>query len=157
MIQASQIDYWIMHWNVNNTTISEYFCCWPLWIHFSSRTQCNTRQLTFCSVLNVIYMIYFRNAFGEYCDIQIAIDYELKLKIYYISIFWLDFLVGYVSIIDLEMHTIKTDLWRSWLKRGGSGIESHFWPYFSFCNSRFLRVPYSSTQPVQMKSTVTNT
>ena len=35
--------------------------------------------------------LYYRKAFGEYCDIQIAIDNEMKLKIYYISIlneFW---------------------------------------------------------------------
>ena len=31
--------------------------------------------------------IYFRKAFGEHCDIQIAIYYEMKLKIYFISSF----------------------------------------------------------------------
>ena len=31
--------------------------------------------------------IYCRKAVGEYCDIQIARDYEIKLEIYYISIF----------------------------------------------------------------------
>ena len=27
-----------------------------------------------------------RKAFGEYCDIQITIDYDMKLNMYYISI-----------------------------------------------------------------------
>ena len=47
----------------------------------SSRSQCNTRQHTH------LY-IYFRKAFGEYYDIQIARYYEIKLKIYFIFIFY---------------------------------------------------------------------
>ena len=34
--------------------------------------------------VELILCIYFRKAFGENCDIQIAIDYEMKLNIYYI-------------------------------------------------------------------------
>ena len=41
-------------------------------------------------------------AFGEHYDIQIAIDYEMKLKIDFISSIWLnlfEYIVGYVCII----------------------------------------------------------
>ena len=31
--------------------------------------------------------VYCRKEFGEHCDIQIAIDYEMKLKIYFIPSF----------------------------------------------------------------------
>ena len=36
--------------------------------------------------------------FGEYCDIQIAVDDEMKLKIYYISICWFN-CSGYIVYI----------------------------------------------------------
>ena len=39
-----------------------------------------------------------------HCDIQIAINYEMKFKNYFISSFWLnllEFIVGYVYIIYL--------------------------------------------------------
>ena len=42
--------------------------------------------------------------FGEHCDIQIAIDYEMKFKNYFTSSFWLNlfkFIVRYVYIIYL--------------------------------------------------------
>ena len=48
--------------------------------------------------------IYCRKAFGEHFDIQIAIDYEMKLKIHFISISWLnlfEYKEGYVYIIYL--------------------------------------------------------
>ena len=41
---------------------------------------------------------------GEHCDIQIAIDYEMKFKNYFTSSFWLnlfEFIVRYVYIIYL--------------------------------------------------------
>ena len=40
--------------------------------------------------------------FGEHCDIQIAIDYEMKFKNYFTSSFWLylfEFIVRYVYMI----------------------------------------------------------
>ena len=37
-----------------------------------------------------IYIFFCRKAFGEHCDIQIAIDYEMKLKNCFISSFWLN-------------------------------------------------------------------
>ena len=39
-------------------------------------------------VENHLY-IHCRKAFGEYCDIKIAMNYEIKLKIYYISILFI--------------------------------------------------------------------
>ena len=91
-------------------------------IHFSSRTQCNRRQHTFCILLHaaIHLFIYVRKAFEEYYDIQIAIDHEMKLKIYYISIFWLNsfgYIVGCEYIFDLTMHTNRSDPWHSWLER----------------------------------------
>ena len=55
-------------------------------------------------VLNFIYIYYCKKTFGEHCDIQIAIDYEMKFKNYFISSFWLnlfEFIVRYVYIIYL--------------------------------------------------------
>ena len=55
-------------------------------------------------VLNFIYIYYCKKAFEAHCDIQIAIDYEMKFKNYFISSFWLnlfEFIVGYVYIIYL--------------------------------------------------------
>ena len=46
--------------------------------------------------------IYCRKTFGEHCDIQIAVDYEMKIKICFKSSFWLnmfEYIVGYVYII----------------------------------------------------------
>ena len=45
-----------------------------------------TRQHTFCSVFNFIFIYFCRKAFAEHCDIQIARNYEMKLKIYYMYI-----------------------------------------------------------------------
>ena len=45
-----------------------------------------------------------RKAFGEHFDIQITIDYDLKIKIDFISSFWLncfEYIVQYVYIIYL--------------------------------------------------------
>ena len=47
---------------------------------------------------------YCRKTFGEHCDIQIAIDYEMKFKNYFTSSVWLslfEFIVRYVYIIYL--------------------------------------------------------
>ena len=71
------------------------------------------RQHTFCTVFNFINLVYIycRKAFGEYCDISIAIDYEMKLKIYFISSFWLilfEHILEYVYIIYLLMSTVRT-------------------------------------------------
>ena len=55
-------------------------------------------------VLNFIYIYYCKKAFGAHCDIQIAIDYEMKFKNNFISSFWLnllEFIVGYMYIIYL--------------------------------------------------------
>ena len=55
-------------------------------------------------VLNFIYIYYCRKTFGEHCDIQIAIDYEMKFKNYFTSSFRLnlfEFIVRYVYIIYL--------------------------------------------------------
>ena len=51
-----------------------------------------------------IYMYLLYESFGEHCNIQIVIDYEMKLKIYFISSFWLnlfEYIIGYVYIIYL--------------------------------------------------------
>ena len=55
-------------------------------------------------VLNFIYIYYCKKTFGAHWDIQIAIDYEIKFKIYFISSYWLnlfEFIVGYVYMINL--------------------------------------------------------
>ena len=62
-------------------------------------------------MLNFIYIYYCGKAFGEHCDIQIAIDYEMKFKNHFIFSFWLnffEFIVGYVYIIYLYMYTIRS-------------------------------------------------
>ena len=49
--------------------------------------------------------------FDEHRDIQIAIAYEMKFKIYFILSFSLnlfEFIVGYVYIIYLYMYTIRS-------------------------------------------------
>ena len=49
----------------------------------------NTRQHTFCTVLNFIYIVglYIVGKHLENTGIQIVIGYEVKLKIYHISRF----------------------------------------------------------------------
>ena len=34
--------------------------------------------------------IYYRKVFGEHYDIHIVIDYDMKLRIYFIPSFWLN-------------------------------------------------------------------
>ena len=41
-------------------------------------------------MLNFIYIYYCKKAFEAHCVIQIAIDYEMKFKNYFISSFWLN-------------------------------------------------------------------
>ena len=53
--------------------------------------------------MNFIYIFIAGNRL-ENTNIQIAIDYEVKLRIYFISSFWLnlfEYIVGYVYIIYL--------------------------------------------------------
>ena len=51
-------------------------------------------------------------------------------------------MIGYVYIVYLKMHTIKSDLWRSLLERQSSkrevvGSSPTVGKNFSCCNSRF--------------------
>ena len=60
------------------------------------------------------------------------------------------------------MQTIKSDRWRSLLERQSSkrevvGSSPDVGKNFSFCYSRFLRVPQSLTKRLQMKSSVADT
>ena len=113
-------------------------------------------------VLSFIYIYYCRKTFGEHCDIQIAIDYEMKFKNYFTSSFWLnlfEFIVRYVYIIYLHSHKSP---WLSRLERHSSkpevvGSNPAVGKNFSFCNSRSLRVADTSNQSIQMKSTVAYT
>ena len=45
--------------------------------------------------------IYCRKALGEHVNIQIAKDYEMKLKIYFISSFWLN-LFEYIDDMSIS-------------------------------------------------------
>ena len=54
-------------------------------------------------MLNFIYM-FIEGKRSENTDNQIVIDYEMKLKIYFISSFWLnlfEYIVRYLNIIYL--------------------------------------------------------
>ena len=78
----------------------------------------------------------------------------MKLKIYFISSFWLnlfEYIVGYVYI------PWDSRLDRQPSKREVVGSSPAVGRNFSFCNSRFLRMAHISNQPIQMKSTVTFT
>ena len=75
-------------------------------------------------MLNFIYIFILGKRLGILWDIQIATDYEMKHKSYYISIFigLFGYIVGYVYIGYLYMFTIKVVQCRSWLC-GGNGFE----------------------------------
>ena len=47
-------------------------------------------NITFYNVLKFIYINYYRKAFGEHRDIQIAIDYEMTFKTHFISSFFIE-------------------------------------------------------------------
>ena len=111
-------------------------------------------------MLNFIYIYYCKKAFGAHCDIQIAIDYEMKFKNYFISSFWLnllEFIVGYVYIIYRHKSPWLSRLERQSSKPEVVGSNPAVDKNFSFCNSRSLRVADTSNQSIQMKSTVTYT
>ena len=59
-------------------------------------------------------------------------------------------------IVNIKIHTIKSDPWRSWLERQSSKLEvvgssPTMGKDFSFCKFGFLRVSQSSTNTKQYK------
>ena len=86
--------------------------------------------------------------FGEHCDIQIAIDYEMKFKNYFTSSFLFELVWIYSTVcvyhLPLNIHSHKSP-WLSRLERHSSkpevvGSNPAVGKNFSFCNSRSLRV-----------------
>ena len=61
--------------------------------------------------------------------------------------------------VYFKMHIIKSDPYRSWLELPTrESEEMGYSPTVGkTCNLRFLRVPHSSINPIQMKSSVTYT
>ena len=51
-----------------------------------------------CRFSHATTHIYYRKAFIEHCDIQIAIAYEMKLKIYFTSSFLYN-LIEYIHVV----------------------------------------------------------
>ena len=82
----------VIHDNIHSAReLSFFFIYWNRYVH----------RVELHLYTNVYYC---RKTFGEHCDIQIAIDYEMKFKNYFTSSFWLnlfEFIVRYVYIIYL--------------------------------------------------------
>ena len=81
-------------------------------------------------ILLVIHLyIYCREAFGEYSDIQIAIYYEINLKIFYIYFFFWIFLFGFSLFWHFLVITFQLFILHVWLRitDEGSVPEMRIW------------------------------